>query len=329
MKKTNIIFFTWENKVFLKKELDRWIEHFVEKYSENNISKINKEQLKDVNIEQELTSPPFFSEKKLVILYWIPFAWSNKEFDEDKEDDSKIVNCLENIPDNNFILFIQEKPDKRKILYKKLLEIATIKNFPYIDEYWIKSYIKEILPWIQNGAVEKLMVYKNNNIEKIEQEIEKLSLYKGDSIIDIEDIEKYVLPEIEASIFIFLDRLLELNYDKAIINLEQILLNTKIEPTFAAIMTNLRRYLYTIYFQNNWLNDSDIIDLLKLHPFVFKKNISNKNNYTTILYIYNRFSELDKKAKNGQLIWDMDDNLRIAMEKVIFDLKKQKNLLKY
>lgn len=329
MKKTNIIFFTWENKIFLKKELDRWIGYFIEKYWENNISRIDKDQLKDININQELTSLPFLSDKKLIILNQIPFAGANKDSEEVKDDDSKIIDCLENIPDNNFVLFIQESPDKRKLLYKKILEIATIKDFPNLDEYGIKSYIKESLPWIQSDAIEKLMLYKNNNIEKIEQEIEKLSLYKQDSIISTDNIETYVLPEIESSIFIFLDRLLELNYDKAIINLEQILLSAKIEPTFAWIMTNLRKYLYTIYFKNNWLPDSEIINLLKLHPFVFKKNIYNKGNYRAILHIYNKFSELDEKAKNGQLIWDIDDNLRIAMEKVIFDLKKQKNLLKY
>lgn len=329
MKKTNIIFFTWENKVFLKKELDLWIEHFIEKYWENNISKISKSQLNSINIEQELTSLPFLSEKKLIILYDIPFSWDSKEQDDAKYDDDKIVNLLNKIPDNNFVLFVQENPDKRKILYKKLIEIATIKEYSIPDEYSLKSYVKDRLPLIESAALDKIIFYKNKSLEKIEQEIEKLILYKPDSIITVNDIDNFVTQEIESSIFTFLDRLLELNYNKAIENLELLLINTKIEPTFAAIMTSLRKYLFTIYLSKNWIKEWEIISLLKLHPFIYKKNIWNSRNYNEILHIYNKFCKVDSKAKNGQLIWDAEDNIKIAIEKVIFDLKKEKNLIKY
>lgn len=329
MKKNNIIFFTWDNKVFLKKELNRWIELFIEKYWENNVSRISKAQINSIHIEQELTSLPFLSEKRLIILHEIPFAWDNKDSEEIKDDDSKILSSLDRIPDNNFVLFIQETPDKRKNLYKKLIEIATIKDYSVLDEYELKSYIKDRLPLIDNNALEKLILYKNKNIEKIEQEIDKLSLYKSDSTITSMDIDSFVNQEIESSIFTFLDRLLELNYNKALFNLEQILLTAKIEPTFAAIMTNLRKFLFTIYLQNNWSKEQEIINLLKLHPFVYKKNIGNSKNYKEILHIYNKFCIIDSKAKNGQLIGDSEDNIKIAIEKVIFDLKKEKNLVKY
>lgn len=329
MKKNNIIFFTWENRVFLKKELDRWIEHFIEKYWENNVTRINKNQLNSINIEQELLSLPFLSEKKLIILHEVPFSGETKDTEEVKEDDGRILNSLENIPDNNFVLFIQEFPDKRKWLYKKLIEIATIKEYSTLDDYWLKWYIKEQLPLIENTALDKLINFKNKNIDKIEQEIEKLSLYKPNSTINSDDIDNYVTQEIESSIFTFLDRILELNYNKAITSLEQILLTAKIEPTFAAIMTNLRKYLFTIYLHNNWLKESEIINSLKLHPFVYKKNIWNSKNYKEILYIYNEFCSIDSKAKSGHLIGDSEDNIKLAIEKVIFDLKKEKNRIKY
>lgn len=325
MKKSNIIFFCWENSIFLKKSLNRWIELFIEKYWENNVIKISKEQLSTANIEQELLWLPFLSEKKLVALFWIPSNWENKD---ESWVEEKISNILDKIPDSNFILFVEQNPDKRKQLYKKLLEIATIKEFANLDDFSLREYIKESLPWIEKVAIDKLIKYKNSNIEKIEQEIEKLSLFRNNETITSDDITNFVNEEIESSIFNFLDRLIELNYNKALQSFENILINSKIEPTFAAIMTNLRKYLFTIYFYTNWFSEWEIINKLKLHPFVYKKNISYKNNYNTIKHIYKAFASIDARAKSWKLIWDSDDNIKLAIEKVIFDLKKEKNRIK-
>lgn len=326
MKRNNIIFFTWENRIFLKKELDRWIQVFESKHWEFNISKVTLENIDKVNIESELTTMPFLSENRLIILDEIPLAWSSKDTENTKDTklDEKILNVIDNIPDSNFVIFVQENPDKRKLLYKKLLEISTVKEFTNPSENDLKKHIRERLLWIDNDALDRLMEFKNSKLQEIEWEIEKLILFKNHERISKEDIEKYVTPEIESNIFSFTDSIFELNYNKALINLENVLENSKIEPTFAAIMTSIRKFLYTLYLKTSWISDSQIIELLKLHPFVFKKTLSKSANYKYILKLYNELVNIETKAKIGNLIGDNEVGLKLALEKVILDLKKNK-----
>lgn len=326
MKKNNIIFFTWENKIFLKKELDRWIQVFEDKHSSFNISRITLENIDKISIESELTTMPFLSENRLIILEEIPLSWSPKDTENTKDAkfDEKILNILDSIPESNFVIFVQENPDKRKSLYKKLIEISTIKEFINPNENELKKYIRERLIGIDNEALNKLIEFKNSKFIEIEWEIEKLILFKNHEKVSKEDIEKYITPEIESNIFSFTDWIFELNYNKALSNLGHILDNSKIEPTFAAIMTNIRKFLYTLYLKNSWIPDSQIIELLKLHPFVFKKTISKSSSYKEILKFYNELVNIEIKAKIGNLIGDNEAGLKLALEKVILDLKKNK-----
>lgn len=325
MKKNNIILFTWINSLFLKKELERWIDVFSSKHWEFNISRIESWNINKINFESELTTLPFLSENRLIILYGIPFSSVLKET-ENSEDD-KILTLLEKIPDTNYVIFVQENPDKRKALYKKIIEIGTLKEFKNLEEFELKKYIREKLLQIDSDAIDKLIEYKNSDISKIDSEIDKLHLFKNKERIDIEDIKRFVNPEIEISIFQFLDRLFELNYDKALDNLVEILDNSKIEPTFAAIMTNIRKYLFTIYLHKSGIIDSVIIENLKLHPYVFQKIINNSKNYWTILYLYNSLILVDIKSKVWTLIWDNEESVKLAIEKEILDLKKNKKYL--
>jgi hypothetical protein len=59
--------------------LDKWVSRFAEKYSEFNISKIDADVIGKINIEQELISPPFLSEHRLIILDNIPSPLSKKD----------------------------------------------------------------------------------------------------------------------------------------------------------------------------------------------------------------------------------------------------------
>jgi DNA polymerase III delta subunit len=334
MQKNNINFFTWENSIFLNKDLNRWIEHFIEKHWEFNISRVNKENLEKINLEWELTTPPFLAEFRLIILNWLPSAASaNDSWDEilehKKNVDDEILKILEMIPDKNIVIFVQENPDKRKWLYKKLKEVAVVKEFNNLDEHELKNYIRTVLVWIDSQAADRLIQYKWLDMRKIENEIEKLALFRSNDRITVEDIEKYVIPEIEVSIFKFMDRIYELNYTKAIQGFREVLENSKIEPTVAGIMTNLRKFIYVNQLKNSWVQDKDIIDRLKIHPFVFQKITQFKKNLPEIIDIYNRLSAIDIKAKIWELPGDIDESLRLAIEKVILDLKNKKNTLEY
>ncbi|EKE27660.1 MAG: DNA polymerase III, delta subunit [uncultured bacterium (gcode 4)] len=331
MKKSNIFLFTWENTIFLKKDLDKWVSRFSEKYSEFNISRINKDALEKINIEQELTSPPFFSEHRLIILDNIPSPTAKRDTEDGESaknsPDDAIEKILDNIPDANFVLFVSPVPDVRKSLFKKISLIANVKDFPNLSERAIRDYVRTELLWIDNDAISRLIEYKGTDLEKIEKEIDKLSLFRVHDRITVSDIEKYVTPDIEVSVFQFIDRIYELNFSKASSNLSSLLENEKIEPTFAAIMTTIRKYLFVLYLKKNNVSDKEIIESLKVAPFVFQKIMNHSKNENTIRKFYEKMCEIDLKSKTGELMLDNEDGLIMAIEKVIFDLKNMKNTI--
>lgn len=74
MSRSNIVFFTGPNHIFLRRDLDAWIDIFAKKYGEYNISRLDKDNLAKINIQAELLTPVFLGEKRLIILEDVPFA---------------------------------------------------------------------------------------------------------------------------------------------------------------------------------------------------------------------------------------------------------------
>ncbi len=354
MKKSNIIFFTWDNEIFLKKEFNRWVDIFISKYWEFNISRFNKESILSSNIEQELTSMPFLWQFRLIIFEDLPLTQDNKETVEEeiycpkcnnkiikigknftcsyckykeeiKSIDSLILSCLDNIPDNNIVLFIQQNPDKRLTLYKKLLQIATIKEFSNLSWDSLKDYIRSRLLNIDSLAIKKLIEYKNSNFSKIDKEIDKLELFKSNDRITEDDIIKYIVPEIEVSIFKITDAIFELNPKIAILNFNKLLETNNIFQIFSSIVSNIRSFLYIHFLIDNKYTKNDVIKILQIHPYVFEKAISYKQNKKYIYSFFNNLLQIDLWSKIWNLIWDWENSVKLSLEKVILNLKNLKN----
>jgi len=76
MPRSNIVFFTGSNHIFLRRDLDAWVDIFAKKYGEYNISRLSKESLPRTNIQAELVTPVFLGEKRLIVLEDIPSSTS-------------------------------------------------------------------------------------------------------------------------------------------------------------------------------------------------------------------------------------------------------------
>lgn len=142
MPRPNIVFFTGPNAIFLRRDLDAWIDIFSKKYGEYNISRLHKDTLSQINIRSELLTPVFLGEKRLIVLEDVPFSASKNTDEEKKEDDKEIslvdpesiiLSLLDQIPDTTVVLFVATEPDKRKALYKKLLSVATLKEYESLE----------------------------------------------------------------------------------------------------------------------------------------------------------------------------------------------------
>lgn len=331
MPRSNIVFFTGPNHIFLRRDLDAWIDIFAKKYGEYNISRLDKNSLAKTNIQAELLTPVFLGEKRLIILEDVPFTTSQKDNEEEKAEEttskaldpeSIILEALDNIPETTIVLFVSTEPDKRKALYKRLISIATLKEYEKIEGNALKEYIRKKLPHIDVTALVRFIEYTEADINRIESEIDKLALYKQDEWITEEDIKATVIPEIETSIFTLTDAIFTLDSSLAYRELINILETHNIHYVFSTLVSTLRTFLYAAKLLSSSYEPTEVQSLLKIHPYAFEKMRKNMKHSKRIEALFSEFISLDKRTKTGEGIGDTDDALRIGLEKAILCLQK-------
>lgn len=330
MSRSNIVFFTGPNHIFLRRDLDAWVDIFAKKYGEYNISRLSKESITKTNTQAELLTPVFLGEKRLIVLEDVPFASSQKDEEEKTEEsasktpdvESIILEALDSIPETTVVLFVSTEPDKRKALYKKLISIATLKEYEKLEGNALREYIRKKLPHIDVTALARFIEYTGSDINRIESEIDKLALYKQDGWITEEDIKTTVIPTIETSIFTLTDAIFTLDSSLSHQNLIQILETHNIHYVFSTLVSTLRTFLYVAKLLSMSYEPSSIQALLKTNPYVFEKMRKNMKHSKRISILFSEFIALDKRTKTGEGIGDTDDALRLGLEKAILCLQK-------
>ncbi|EKD29554.1 MAG: hypothetical protein ACD_78C00360G0002 [uncultured bacterium (gcode 4)] len=325
MPRSNIVFFTGANRIFLHRDLDKWIEVFALKYGEYNISRLDVGSLAKVNIAAELLTPVFLGEKRLIVIDGIPASTISAESEKStvlEDAESAILSALDTIPDSSVVLFVESTPDKRKSLYKRLAEIATIKDYPLLEGPALREYIRKKIPHIDITAISRLIEFTGADINRIESELDKLSLYKQDGWITEEDIRSYVLSNIESSIFALTDAIFALDSVRAHAEFLRIIETHNIHQTFTTLISTLRTFLYSARLIELKYGATEVRTILKIHPFAFEKMQRFTKFTPRIRAVFDAFLLLDRRVKVGEGIGDTDDALRLGIEKTILCLQK-------
>ncbi|NDK19332.1 DNA polymerase III subunit delta [Candidatus Gracilibacteria bacterium] len=331
MSRSNIVFFTGSNHIFLRRDLDAWIDIFAKKYGEYNISRLDRETLLKTNIQAELLTPVFLGEKRLIVLEDVPFPTVKGDNEEEKTEETVsktpdveaiILAALDQVPETTVVLFVSTEPDKRKSLYKRLIEVATLKEYSNLEGNALREYIRKKLPHIDITALSRFIEYTGADINRIESEIDKLALYKQDGWITEEDIKSTVIPTIETSIFSLTDALFLLDSALAYRELLAILETHNIHYVFSTLQSTLRTFLYASKLLSMSYEPSNVQSLLKIHPYAFEKMRKNMRHSERIKALFSTFVILDKQTKTGEGIGDTDDALRLGLEKAILCLQK-------
>lgn len=182
---------------------------------------------------------------------------------------------MDKIPETTFLLFVSTDPDKRKTLYKKLCQIATLKEYPKLEGTELREYIRKKLPHIDISALSRLIEHTGADINRIESEIDKFSLYKQDGWITEEDIRMTVMPTIETSIFSLTDAIFVLDPVASHREFSRIVEIHNIHYIFASLLSQIRTFLYAVKFMSLGYTPSETQTLFRIHPYAFEKMRKN------------------------------------------------------
>jgi len=275
------------NKDYINEELNKLSKDF----SEENIVTYNLEEIPFFKVLEDLNTISLFG-KKLITA-------ENLEFIEDIKD---IEKYLENESDNTLVLISYKELDNRKKITKLLKDKTKYKE---LFNYNLSSFVKEKLENYKMSTFTINILINNcsNNIKRIENELEKLKLYKfNEKEITTEDVEKLVKKGFDSTIFNLIDAINQKNKEKIFKIYHELKEEGESEERILYTIANHYRLLLCISEKRKTTSDGDLIKEYKLHPFRLTKlkEQSNLLFKDEILSMLKELSNIDISIKSGK-----------------------------
>lgn len=354
MDKQNIYLFYGSDNYSAVAKVNHWRSEFEKKYGDLNSQIFEGEDLTAADFNEAVDTLPFLSDKKLIIIRdFFRHAPDEDEFEDtqsagnqapkkaNKGEDTqkKIAEKLEEMAKDTsnycIIVFIEhEKPDSRTSLFKKIKAMGHIIEFPEPDRtkliQWINQEFSKKNIQIRTYEAGLLAETVGPNLWQMSQEVEKLSLHAhsenpAERTINEAAIESLVSPNLTDSIFKLTDSIAAKNH-KASIKILNTLLGSgeNLMQIFFMIVRHFRILIQVQACLGKKMAQPQIIQKLKLHPFVITKTAQQCRNFTVLqtAAIYRKLLQIDIDGKSGKIKISVADSneLRLALEKLIVEL---------
>jgi DNA polymerase-3 subunit delta len=247
-------------------------------------------------------SVPFLAEKRLVIIEDLllsepPFLEGLQEY-------------LPNLPDTTRLVLLESKEISKShpiVLLATNEETGYVKSFirpvGLTLERWIRRKVSDGDGSISSRAVHLLAINVGNDLDLLDQEIEKLLLYKNGESIEPEDVTLLCPYVAEASIFDLVDAMGNRN-GKIAAQILRKKLDEGTDPSFlfAMVVRQFRLLIQTKELAQLGCQQSEIANRLNIHGFVAGKVMQQSHNFDSaqLEEIYAHLLEIDVGAKTGR-----------------------------
>lgn len=318
IKKDNLYNFIvlYGDEVFL---IDDAIKAITNKYLSQDFKEMN--YTKFVKIEdnfnefyENVTTFPFMSDKKVVVINECDFMTSTGSLNKAYED--KLLSLLTSEASTSLVIFVlkNKKPDTRKKMVKIFKDNNAIYEIKKLEE-------GELINWIIEGFKAKgLKINPSNanyialncgyldyesviNLYDVNNEIDKIYSYAMDNEeVTRENIDLLLTKSLDSNIFKLVDYICEGKKDKAHLMLEDMLQNGAAEQFIIHMIARQYRmiYEYQILAKKGY-TFNEIMDAMKIKKFIASKlsNIVRNISIKKTEYIIEQLLDIDRKIKTG------------------------------
>jgi DNA polymerase-3 subunit delta len=267
-----------------------------------NTNRFEGQRVSFSELQNACNSIPFLAEKRLVIVQDI--------FNQKRAFQDELLALLPDLPETTRLVFLESKSLPKRHPARKLAEThekGFIKEFKPLEggqlEGWVRQRVKTAGGKIQPYAAHLLAANAGNDLALLENEIEKLVLYKGQETIESQDVELLCPYVAEASIFDLVDALGERKGQAA----AQLLHKKFQEGTdpfylFAMFIRQFRLLIQVKELADDGQPPNDIAKTLKLHPFPTGKLHQQSKNFSMpqLEQIYAHLLDIDINVKTGR-----------------------------
>ena len=267
---------------------------------------MNTSSISDILDEVSMIS--LFSSEKVVIGYNFDISKIN---DNDRD---YLIRYLNNNSNDRYIILIAGRVDGRNKDYKifkdkfKIIDLLQVDNDKDIYKY-IEDYIKDRGYKIDKYNLDYLVELLGNDINNINNEIDKIILYlSDDKVISREVIDKLVSDNIDNIMYEFTNAVLDKDYDK----ISKMYNDFKIENVgydylIGSLGNALRGALVIKILYNQGNSNSEIAKFIGKKEFYIKKMIERLYNYTVddLCILIDKLGIIDREYKSGKSNIDM------------------------
>lgn len=271
-------------------------------YDDNNKIIYDMKLNKFMDVIEEASMVSLFSRIKVIIVNnFVLDNLSNEELDYLE----KFVNSKNS---DVYIILICDKVDARKKSYKLFKDNFSIIEADKSNEGDLSRYIIDRIKdngyKIDNYNVEYLLSKIGTDINNINNELDKLFIYKSDNKnINREDIDLLVFNNIDNVIYEFTNAILDNNIDKVKLMYDKFMLdNVGVDYLISTIAGSLRVSLIIKLLNNKNMTNSEIAKVIGKKEFFVKKSLDRLYRYTVNdleNYIVN-LAIIDRDLKNGK-----------------------------
>ncbi len=253
-------------------------------------------------LQHTCDSIPFLADRRLVII--------DNLFVNDPPFLEELLNYLPFIPESTRLVFMENHELRNNHPILKAVsnsEKGYVKLFSRPEgndlEAWIRQRIKSAGGQISHRAVHILAINVGNDLALLDNEIEKLIIYKGSVPIEVEDISLLCPFVAESSIFELVDALGS-RHGRSAAQLLQNKLNDGTDPfyLFAMIIRQFRILIQVKELAENGAKPASVAKELRIHSYVAGKIFKQSHNFSfsQLEQIFERLLEIDVQVKTGQ-----------------------------
>jgi DNA polymerase-3 subunit delta len=316
---SNLSLFYGENQTALKKEVNIWKTAFFKKYPDSSNFSEFKDPINQISqIKNEIQTPPFLGEKRLIFVYNLNPAL-----------DTKVVKLLTDLPETSIVLIIEEtKLAKNAKVLTAIKKIGNVKEFSSSNlelQKTAQQLLAKLGVNMDQFLLRELIQKLENNPAKIENEICKLALFCTDNIISQSDIQQLVKFSVTISVFDLIDNISAKKIQLALKNLSD-MMDSGEEPTkvFYLLARQIRILIQLKSLKDKNTPENQIAKLSGLHPFIVKKTLPTLRNFSNqqLAKTLEKILDIDTKLKTGGIKYSKNEptELLINLEMTIIDL---------
>ncbi len=294
-------------KFLLNREIDKIKnEHNMEEINISHFD-LNNDLIEEVLEDAETFS--MFADKKMIIVSNANIFTAKKSTLE--QNIEKLEKYLENFNPSTIIIFVvnDSKLDERKKIVKLIKKIGTVRELNSNNS--INDIVISLFDnyKITSKQIKLLTDRVGNNLDLLSQEIDKIKIYKDqDLIITDDDIKDLTSENIEANMFLLIDKIVNREQDKAItIYHEMLKMNEEPIAIVISLANKIRSLYQTKELFSKGYKEADIASILGVKPgyLYYMRDSLKKYDSCTLLSLLKKLADLDYDIKRGTINKDL------------------------